>query len=221
MAAHDRRRRHRDRDRLDEQGVLGRAADRLDPREPDARPAARAGARDGRRVEPGRRAAGRDRAARGPGRRPGPPARGAAQPPRRARGGPARDAARLALRLPPGGLSLWIELDAPRSSALAAVASQHGRAPGRRTALRRRRRLRALPAHPLHARGAGARRGGRAARRRLARRRRRRRAAGAPSRRRSSPSRAGACSNGSCISNTFSGSTSSAMPERSGNGLPV
>ena len=29
-------------------------------------------------------------------------------------------------RLPPGGLSLWIELDAPRSSALAAAASQHG-----------------------------------------------------------------------------------------------
>jgi DNA-binding transcriptional MocR family regulator len=29
-------------------------------------------------------------------------------------------------RLPAGGLSLWIELDAPRSSALAAVAVQHG-----------------------------------------------------------------------------------------------
>ena len=35
-------------------------------------------------------------------------------------------AARLALRAPAGGLSLWIELDAPRSSALAAVAGQHG-----------------------------------------------------------------------------------------------
>jgi DNA-binding transcriptional MocR family regulator len=46
-----------------------------------------------------------------------------------------RDALAAALRttlpgwsfeLPRGGLSLWVELDAPRSSALAAVAIQHG-----------------------------------------------------------------------------------------------
>ena len=74
-----------------------------------------------------------------------------------------------------GGLSLWVELDAPRSTALAAIADRYGAAPRRRPALRRRRRLRALHPAAVLPPGAGSRGRRRPARRRLARRHRVRR----------------------------------------------
>ena len=58
--------------------------------------------------------------------------------------------------VPAGGLSLWAELDAPRSTALAAIADRYGLRAGRRPALRRRRRLRALRPPPVQPPGAGA-----------------------------------------------------------------
>ena len=51
--------------------------------------------------------------------------------------------------VPPGGLCLWVELDAPRSTALAALADRHGVRLGRGSPLRRGRRLRTLRPDPV------------------------------------------------------------------------
>ena len=77
--------------------------------------------------QPGARAADRGRAARG--RRSGAraPARRRPRAPRRVRRERcASTCPSGASRVPAGGLSLWVELDAPRSTALAAIADRHG-----------------------------------------------------------------------------------------------
>ena len=77
--------------------------------------------------QPGARAAHGGRAARARRRRS---ARASAPPPARAatRSSPrcATQLPGVALPLPAGGLSLWVELDAPRSTALAAIADRYG-----------------------------------------------------------------------------------------------
>ena len=146
----DPRRRDRDHDRLDEQGLLGRAADRLDPREPGAdRPAGRR-PRRARHRQPGARAARRRRAARAT---PTRSCRASAQLPAR---GATRWSPRCGARCPSGGSRV-------PAGGLCAVgrarrAAQHRaggdrrplrRARRRRAALRRRRRVRALRAPAL------------------------------------------------------------------------
>ena len=78
-------------------------------------------------AQPGARAADRRRAA---GRAPRRSSRASARPPARAatRSSPrcARTLPEWRFAVPAGGLSLWVELDAPRSTALAAIADRYG-----------------------------------------------------------------------------------------------